>query len=114
MTVITKDVGCGDFQLHRYSDERIGVRWQETLDGTNYDNKDLSGWTAKLTLESDQGDTLAEIECTCTSDGYAFADIPASIMRSDDLKPYTFGRWRIVGTDGTSTEVIGGGNFEIV
>lgn len=114
MTVITKDVGRGDFQLHRYSDERIGVRWQETLDGTNYDNKDLSGWTAKLTLESDQGDTLAEIECTCTSDGYAFADIPASIMRSDDLKPYTFGRWRIVGTDGTSTEVIGGGNFEIV
>ena len=114
MTTITKDIGRGDFQLHRYADERIGVLWRETFDGINYDNKDLSAWSATLTLESDQGDTLAELECTCTSDGYAFADIPASVMGSEDLKPYTFGRWRIVGTDGAATEVIGGGNCEIV
>ena len=115
MTTITKDIGRGDFQLHRYADERIGVLWQESIDnGASYDNKDLMGWNAVLTLESDMGETLVEIDCTCTSDGYTIADIPASIMGSEILKPYTFGRWRIVGTDGVKTEVIGGGNFEIV
>ena len=115
MTVITKDIGRADFQLHRYADERIGVLWQESLDnGDTNDNKDLSGWIATLTLESDLGETLVEVECTCTSDGYTIADIPYSVMSSEILKPYTFGRWRIVGTDGMKTEVIGAGNFEIV
>lgn len=115
MTTITKNIGRGDFQLHRYADERIGVLWRESIDGgVSYDKKDLSEWRAVLTLESDMGDILAEVDCICTSDGYTIADIPASVMRAEQLRPYTFGRWRIVGTDGATTEVIGSGNFKIV
>ena len=112
MTTITKDIGRGDFILHRYNDERIGCRWtQEVPEGS--EPKDLTGWQAALTLESDMGEKLAEIECTCTSDGYVFANIPVETLISEAFAAYTFGRWRIVGTDGGSTELIAAGNFTV-
>lgn len=59
------------------------------------------------------GEKLAEIECTCTSDGYVFANIPVETLISEAFAAYTFGRWRIVGTDGGSTELIAAGNFTV-
>lgn len=113
MTTIERSIGHGDFILHRYGEERIGCLWEEQFED-GCDPKDLSGWTAELTLENDLGETVAKLDCVCTSDGYVFADIPVSITSSEDFAACNFGSWRIVGTDGTSTELIADGNFEIV
>lgn len=113
MTTITREVGRGDFLLHRFSDERIGVLWEETFEN-GMQPKNIIDWTATLTLESDSGATLLEVDCTCTSDGYAIGDITQEQMSSGRLSAYTFGRWRIVATNGAETELLGCGNFQIV
>ncbi len=114
MTTITKDIGRGDFILHRYNDERIGCLWTlQFPDGE--EPKDLLDWKATLTLESDMGETLIELDCVCTSDGYVYADIPAFEMASEKLSVYSYGRWRIVGTDPQgNVELIAAGNFTVV
>lgn len=112
MTTIAESICRGDYEFNRHGDADVGVLWEELIDGS-YSGKDLSGWTAELTLESDQREKLAAIDCTCTSDGYTIAKIPASVLETE-LGAHTFGRWRIVGTDGSATKVIGGGNFAII
>ena len=112
MTTLGKDVGRGDFELFRHGDNDIGVWWWEH-DGAKYVLKDLTSWEAQLVLESEFGEPLVTLPCTCSSDGLAMCTVPASVMESDDLADYTKGVWRITGTCGDKTEVIGTGYFEI-
>lgn len=112
MTTLGTDVGRGDFELLRHGDNPIGTWWYEH-DGTRYVPKDISAWEADLVLETEFGEPLVTLPCTCSSDGLAMCIIPASVMEGDDLADYTKGVWRITGKLGTQTEVIGTGYFAI-
>ena len=110
MTFMVSGVGEGDFELHRYGDGRIGVNWQEDLGGY-YAPKDYTGWACKLTLEDEFGDVLYETACSTSMTGDVWGDIPASAISDQMVR--SRGRWRIVGTCGNRTELIGHGNYRI-
>lgn len=111
MTVISKSVAEAAIALHRHSDETFAVRWLEDV-GSGYEPKDLSAWGATMTLETESCIRLASVECSCTSDGYVIAEVPQSTIEA--LMPHRSGHWRIVGTLGEVTELIGDGYFEVV
>lgn len=112
MAVISKPVGRGDFLLHSGADERLGVLWErDRQDGAGYQPMDLTGWQATLTLECD-GATVLTLPCTTTSDGYAWATITAT-ETSSLARSAPSGSWSITATDGTSTDMLGWGYYEI-
>lgn len=112
MTVLTSDVGEGDFELHRYGDNRIGVHWEENLGGY-YAPKDLTTWACVLYLEDAFGDVFYQSSCTVTTTGDTWADIPASVFPADTPDHQKRGKWRIVGKQGSKTELVGHGDFRV-
>lgn len=111
MTVISRDVAQAPIALHRHSDETFAILWEEDV-GDGYAPKDLSAWSAEMTLETEWCETLATVTCACTSDGYAIAKIPKTTIES--LLPHRSGHWRIVATLENSTELLGDGYFVVV
>lgn len=113
MPTISKDVPRGDFLIHRGTDERLGVRWeQDKMDGEGYRPVDMSNWAGQLSL-SHNGELLFSIPCTCTSDGLAIASLSAA--DTERIDPWRTGEWRIdaTGPDG-QRELMGWGYFEVV
>jgi hypothetical protein len=113
MATISKDVGRGDILLHRGSDERIGVHWQQSLYDNSLSDVDLSEWQATFQLSCD-GDVVYSQMCTTTSDGYAWASIPAAAFTDGVWLSKSSGTWKITATNGDSTEILGWGYYEIV
>lgn len=111
MTTISKSVGRGDIILHRGSDERIGVKWEE-YDYSSWSPVDLSGWFGTFSMEW-FGQTVYTLSCTCTSDGLAFAEIPANAFTADAWRSRANGSWKITATNGDQTEVLAWGNYTI-
>lgn len=111
MTVISKDIPEAGIVLHRHSDESFYTRWIECIEG-DFVPKDMSAWSAEMTLETVGCVTLATVTCTCTSDGYVIARIPQATIES--LAPHTIGNWRMVASLGDVTELISDGYFEVV
>lgn len=112
MTVMSKPTGRGDFLLHAGADERLGVLWErDRQDGAGYKPMDLTGWQATLRLECD-GEAVFTTACTTTSDGYAWGDVPASETAALASRAPS-GSWSITATDGTSTDMLGWGYYEI-
>ena len=96
MTTISKDVGRGDFLLHRGCDERLGVRWeQDCQDGEGYVPVDLSGWEATLRLLSPLGEAWGAWPCTCTEDGFAYAAVSGADTVGSEWAARAGGSWRI-------------------
>jgi hypothetical protein len=112
MSTISKAVGRGDILLHRGSDERIGVLWQESLYENTYTGKDLSDWQATFQMSCD-GDVVYSLSCTCTSDGYAWASIPATAFTDREWLSMMNGSWKITATDGSTTEILGNGYYQL-
>lgn len=111
MTTISKSVGRGDILLHRGSDERIGVKWEE-YNYESYQPVDLSGWWASFYMEW-RGSTVYTLGCTTTSNGLAYADIPANAFTADAWKSRADGSWKIIAQNGEQTEILGWGNYSI-
>lgn len=111
MTTISRSVGRGDIILHRGSDERIGVKWEEH-DYSSWSPVDLTGWFGTFSMEW-FGQTVYTLSCTCTSDGIAYADIPANAFTADTWKSKANGAWKITATNGSKTEVLAWGNYTI-
>jgi hypothetical protein len=112
MATISPPVGRGDVLVCQGSDNRVGARWlHDRQDGEGLVPVDLYGWSATFEMESG-GETVWSSSCTCTSDGYAWADIPASAFGSDMVGRR--GSWRITATDGTRVERLCEGFWEVV
>ena len=111
MTTISKSVGRGDILLHRGSDERIGVKWEE-FDYYTYTPVDLSAWWATFSLEW-RGQTVYSRNCVTTSNGLAYADIPASAFTADKWRSMADGSWKIIAQNGEQTELLAWGNYSI-
>ena len=111
MATISKEVGRGDIILHRGSDERIGVKWEE-YDYLSWQSVDLTSWSATFTLEW-AGQTVYALNCVCTSNGLAYADIPASAFTDNAWKTRANGAWKIIATDYEQTEILAWGNYTI-
>lgn len=111
MTTVSKSVGRGDIILHRGSDERIGVKW-ESFDYSSWSPVDLSSWFATFSMEWG-GSTVYSVECTCTSDGVAYADIPPNAFTGSSWKAMKDGSWKIIAQNGEQTEILGWGNYTI-
>ena len=111
MTTISKDVGRGDIILHRGSDEKIGVKWEE-YDYSTWNPVDLSYWYATFYMEW-RGSTVYTKSCTCTSDGVAYAEIPANAFTDSSWTAKKDGSWKIIAGDGEQTEILGWGNYTI-
>ena len=113
MTTISKQIPRGDILLHRGSDERIGVLWEQSRYADGYEPVDLSGWEGTFTLQC-QGQDVYFSQCTTTSDGYCWADIAADDLGSTEWQQRLTGEWRLTATDGTQTELLAWGFYEIV
>ena len=111
MTTISKNVGRGDILLHRGSDERIGVKWVQ-YDYSTYTPVDLSDWSAMFSLEW-RGQTVYTQNCVTTSNGLAYADIPASVFTADQWRSMADGSWKIIAQHGEQTELLAWGNYSI-
>lgn len=97
MTTISKDVGRGDVLIHRGSDEKFGCKWEENAnDGRGYKPKDLSKWTAEMTLEINDKVVYRQ-DCLTTSDGYAIAYIKGATFLDSSWNDKTYGDWKIIG-----------------
>lgn len=112
MTVMTKGAGEGDFELYRGADNRIGVHWEEYVDGS-YVAKDLRSWSCVLYLENCLGEQFYQTNCTVTSSGDTFADIPASALPANLQESRRRGTWRIIGKQGSRTELVGHGDYRV-
>lgn len=112
MTVMTSGVGEGDFELYRGADNRIGVHWEEYVDG-RYQPKDLRTWACTLYLEDAVGQTFFQTGCSVTSSGDVWGDVPASALPTILADAKRRGKWRIVGKQGTKTELVGHGDFRV-
>lgn len=120
MTVLTKNVGRGDFIFHRGSVERIAIEWKEDKrDGKGLIPVDLSKWKAKLELSCpSQGTTTpwyTSTDAKCCSYGVMFVEIPASTLNIAPWNAYSNGEWRILGTSPQGkVELLAWGYYEIV
>lgn len=112
MTVLSKGVAVADYELHRGGDGRIGVHWDEDMGGY-YVPKNLTGWTCTLVLEDDSGGELYKTGCEVTALGDTWGNIPASVLSSDKLLHPPRGNWRLTGTNGSATELLGYGTYRI-
>lgn len=110
MPTLSRHVPRGDFLIHRGADERLGVKWQRDR-GSGYQDVDMSGWSAVLTLSKD-GEALLTVPCTCTYYGLCAASLTAAQTMAI---PVSAGEWRIdaSGPDGEG-ELMGWGYFEAV
>jgi hypothetical protein len=113
MATISKPVGRGDVLLHRGSDERVGVLWQESLYDNSYTGVDLTGWSATFQM-SCGGDVVYSLACTTTSDGYAWAEIPASAFTDGKWLSMMSGTWKITAINADATEILGNGYYQLV
>lgn len=113
MTTIGKPVGSGEFEFHRGNDERPGVRWTVHVPGSGIEPMDLSNWTATFEMRVD-GELVYTKQCICTSDGYAYSDIPGSTFEDSKFDALARGEWRIMayGPSG-QRELLGWGNYVI-
>ena len=111
MTTISKEVGRGDIILHRGSDERIGVKW-ESYDYSEWVPVDLTAWNADFIMEW-RGQKVYSKLCVCTSDGVAYADIPANAFTASAWAAKSDGSWKIIADNGEQTEILGWGNYVI-
>ncbi len=115
MTTISKSVGRGDIALHRGSDERVSVKWeQDKHDGKGYSEKDLRDWNGKFFLFCNNKQVY-ETECITDSHGYCIASIPAAAFQDDIWLTRPYGDWKMFGygPDG-ETEILGEGNYKMV
>lgn len=111
MPTISRHVPRGDVLLHRGSDERIGVKWeQDRLDGAGYSPVNMKEWSAVLRMTS-HGEEVLSVPCACTSDGLAIASVSGD---ATDGIAANVGEWRIdaYGPDGQRV-LMGWGYFEI-
>lgn len=113
MTTISKGVGRADFLFHRGCDERPAVLWtQDCHDGKGYVPKDLTSWRAELKLLSPLNEEWGTWECTCTEDGFAFADIPGYDTSGAEWLSRASGTWRMEGYGPQGeVELLGWGYF---
>lgn len=115
MSSISKDIGRGDFVLHRGCDERVGVKWQvDNRDGKGLVGKDLRDWSAIFKLIHG-GRSVYELGCLTTSNGYAIAEIPGSAFEASTWDARQHGEWRMVGHGPNGEqELLGWGYYELV
>lgn len=96
MGVHINDAGRGDFCLHRHGQEKLGLRWQQQIDG-NLVPVDLSTWVCELSFYDTSGKKLStphqDTAHPGTSDGYftCYIDIP------DSWENVTNGTYEIIG-----------------
>lgn len=117
MTVICRLPGRGDALLHRGGKETLGVLWtQDRGDGKGFQPVDLLHWQGVLELRSPAGEVWYAQACRMTSDGLAYAVIPASAFETNAWSGRAGGEWRIRAwptgdTDGA--EILGWGYFSL-
>lgn len=115
MSSISKDIGRGDFVIHRGSDERLGVRWEvDNRDGRGLVGKDLRKWEATFKLLC-RDKVVYSQPCLTTSNGYSIANIPGNAFEDEIWVTRKNGEWRIDGRgpDG-ERELLGWGHYEMV
>lgn len=111
MTTISKSVGRGDVLLHRGSNERVGVKWEE-YNYSTWKPVDLTSWWATFSLEW-RGQTVYTQTCVVTSNGLAYAEIPSNAFIADKWRSQSDGSWKIIAQNGERTEILAWGNYTI-
>lgn len=96
--VLSRGVARGDWLLHRYGDETVGVHWVKDRGGGVLRGVDARQWSAVMVMRLADGTQVYSQACHATSDGYVYCDIPASAFAGSTWDRWTTGSWRVDAT----------------